>query len=71
MPTAYAELHCHSKFSFLDGGSHPSELAVRAANLEIPALAKTDSGGVYGAVRFLRACPDVVRPPCDRRLPRG
>ena len=52
----YIELHCHSNFSFLDGGSHPYELAARAAELEMPALAITDRGGVYGAVRFLRAC---------------
>ncbi len=52
----YVELHCHSNYSFLDGGSHPFELAARAAELEMPALAITDSGGVYGAVRFLQAC---------------
>jgi error-prone DNA polymerase len=52
----YVELHCHSNFSFLDGGSHPAELAARAAELEMPALAITDRGGVYGAVRFLQAC---------------
>ena len=27
----YAELHCHSNASFLDGGSHPEELAEEAA----------------------------------------
>jgi len=54
--TPYVELHCHSNFSFLDGGSHPFELAARAAELEMPALAITDRGGVYGAVRFLQAC---------------
>jgi len=59
----YVELHCHSNFSFLDGGSHPYELAVRAAELEMPALAITDTGGVYGAVRFLQACRKVgVKP---------
>ncbi|HSS60754.1 MAG TPA: error-prone DNA polymerase [Candidatus Limnocylindrales bacterium] len=52
----YVELHCHSNFSFLDGGSHPAELAARAAELEMPALAITDHGGVYGAVRHLQAC---------------
>ena len=52
----YVELHCHSNFSFLDGGSHPYELAKRAAELEMPALAITDRGGVYGAVKFLQAC---------------
>src|SRR5579859_7839715 len=56
MRVPYVELHCHSNFSFLDGGSHPAELAMRAAELEMPALAITDRGGVYGAVRFLHAC---------------
>ena len=52
----YVELHSHSNYSFLDGGSHPFELAMRAAELEMPALAITDSGGVYGAVKHLQAC---------------
>ena len=30
---AYAELHCHSNFSFLDGASHPEELVEEAARL--------------------------------------
>jgi len=52
----YVELHSHSNYSFLDGGSHPYELAMRAAELEMPALAITDRGGVYGAVKHLQAC---------------
>jgi error-prone DNA polymerase len=56
MVAPYVELHSHSNFSFLDGGSHPYELAMRAAELEMPALAITDRGGVYGAVRHLQAC---------------
>ena len=31
--TEYAELHCHTNFSFLDGASHPEELAEEAARL--------------------------------------
>ena len=54
--SAYVELHCHSNFSFLDGASHPWELARSAADLEMPALALTDTGGVYGAVRFVQSC---------------
>ena len=38
----YAELHCHSNFSFLDGASHPEELAEEAARLGLEALALTD-----------------------------
>src|SRR5258708_4244905 len=32
---------------------------MRAAELEMPALAITDRGGVYGAVKFLQACRKV------------
>src|SRR5436309_14464264 len=38
----YAELHCHSTFSFLDGASEPEELAEEAARLGLEALAITD-----------------------------
>jgi error-prone DNA polymerase len=59
----FVELHCRSNFSFLDGGSHPWELVQRAAELEMPALAITDTGGVYGAVRFVQAARKLgVRP---------
>ncbi len=51
----YAELHAHSNFSFLDGASHPEEMAARAAELGLTALAITDHDGVYGAVRFSHA----------------
>jgi error-prone DNA polymerase len=51
----YAELHCHSNASFLDGGSHPEELAEEAARLRLEALAITDHDGMYGVVRFAEA----------------
>jgi len=51
----YAELHCHSNFSFLDGASHPEELVERAHELGLEALALTDHDGMYGVVRFAEA----------------
>ena len=51
----YAELHCHTNFSFLDGASHPEELAEEAARLGLEALAVTDHDGFYGVVRFAEA----------------
>ena len=51
----YAELHCHSNFSFLDGASHPEELAEEAARLGLDAIALTDHDGMYGVVRFAEA----------------
>jgi len=49
---AYAELHVHSDFSFLDGSSDPEELVAEAHRLGLAALALTDHHGFYGAVRF-------------------
>ena len=60
--TPYAELHCHSNFSFLDGASHPEELAEEAARLGLEALAITDHDGLYGVVRFAEAARAVGVP---------
>ena len=49
------ELHCHSAFSFLDGASHPVELAAAAAEQGHEALALTDHDGVHGAMEMARA----------------
>jgi error-prone DNA polymerase len=58
----YAELHCHSNFSFLDGASHPEELVEEAARLGLEALALTDHDGMYGVVRFAEAAREVGLP---------
>ncbi|MQA86918.1 MAG: DNA polymerase III subunit alpha [Streptosporangiales bacterium] len=55
----YYELHCHSNFSFLDGASHPEELAYEAARLGLPGLALTDHDGMYGVVRFYEAADEA------------
>src|SRR3974390_3075583 len=47
----YAELHCKTNFSFLEGASHPDELAKRAAELSYAALAITDLNSLAGVVR--------------------
>src|SRR5918998_3994646 len=60
---SYVELHSHSAFSFLDGASHPEELALRAAELGYEALALTDHEGVYGSLEFAHAAKTFsVRP---------
>ncbi len=48
----YAELHCHSNFSFRDGASWAEDLVARAIDLEYEALAITDHHGFYGAARM-------------------
>ena len=56
---AYAELHAHSAYSFLDGASTPEELVEEAARLDLRALALTDHNGLYGAVRFAEAAAQL------------
>ncbi|HEY5014799.1 MAG TPA: error-prone DNA polymerase [Acidimicrobiia bacterium] len=60
--SAYAELHCHTNFSFLDGASHPEELVEEAARLNLAALAVTDHDGFYGVVRFAEAARPLGLP---------
>jgi error-prone DNA polymerase len=50
--TPYAELHCHSNFSFLDGASGPDRLVEEAIRLGLHGLALTDHDGFYGAPLF-------------------
>lgn len=60
--TGYAELHCHTNFSFLDGASHPEDIVERAVELEYEALAVTDHNGFYGVSRFWQAARDSGLP---------
>ncbi len=59
---SYAELHCHSQFSFLDGASTPEALATEAMRLQLQALALTDHNGFYGVVRFAEAARAIGLP---------
>lgn len=52
----FVHLHVHSEFSLLDGAARIPELAARAAELGMPAIALTDHGVMYGAIDFYRAC---------------
>ncbi|GAA4822104.1 error-prone DNA polymerase [Nocardioides caeni] len=54
----YAELHCHSHFSFLDGASSPRDLVEESVRLGLGALALTDHDGFAGAPLFAEAASD-------------
>jgi len=51
----WAELHCHSSYSFLDGASSPADLVCEAAARGLSALAITDHDGMYGVPQFAQA----------------
>ena len=55
-PETFVHLHNHTEFSLLDGASRIAAMVRRAAELEMPALALTDHGVMYGAVQFYKAC---------------
>lgn len=48
----FVHLHTHSHYSLLDGLGKIPELVARAKELQMPALALTDHGVLYGAVEF-------------------
>ncbi len=55
----YAELHCHSAFSFLDGATLPEQVAFEAQTLGYSALALTDHNGLYGSMIFAQTAKQV------------
>lgn len=55
----YAELHCHSAFSLLDGASNPEELVARAKRVGLRAIALTDHDDMGGIVRFSHAAREL------------
>jgi predicted metal-dependent phosphoesterase TrpH len=51
----YAELHCHSYFSLLDGAASPEDLAAQAVALGLHSLALTDHDSLAGVIRLGKA----------------
>jgi error-prone DNA polymerase len=56
---SYAELHCHSYYSFHDGASSLEELLLRAKELGYHALALTDHDNLCGAMRFAHLAQSI------------
>lgn len=55
----FAELHCFSNFSFLEGASHAEELIRQAAHQGLSAIAITDRNSLAGVVRAYTAAKDL------------
>ncbi|MFA5841805.1 MAG: DNA polymerase III subunit alpha, partial [Candidatus Paceibacterota bacterium] len=56
MDTKFIHLHTHSHYSLLDGLSKVDEMVKLAKKHEMPALALTDHGNMYGAIEFYKLC---------------
>ena len=57
--SGFVHLHTHSEFSLLDGAARLDKLVKRAKEMEMPALALTDHGVMYGSFDFYNKCKDA------------
>jgi DNA polymerase-3 subunit alpha len=55
MPAPFVHLHAHSEYSLLDGSIKVEDLVARAHQLDMPALALTDHGSLFGLIHFYKA----------------
>jgi len=63
MSASFVHLHVHTEFSLLDGMIRTKQLAARAAELGMPAVAMTDHGNLFGAIEFYQSCQEAgVKP---------
>lgn len=56
MSDPFVHLHLHTEYSLLDGAVRLPQLVKKVADLDMPAVAITDHGALYGALDFYNAC---------------
>src|SRR6266436_3911912 len=49
---SFVHLHLHTEYSLLDGSIRMKELMKKAAEFNMPAVAMTDHGNLFGAIEF-------------------
>jgi DNA polymerase III subunit alpha len=54
MSDSFVHLHVHTEYSMLDGAARLKDLFAETARLDMPALAMTDHGNLYGAYDFYK-----------------
>lgn len=54
----WVPLHVHSQYSILDASASVEDIAAQAAAYNMPAVALTDHGNLFGAIDFYKACKD-------------
>jgi DNA polymerase III subunit alpha len=56
---SFVHLHVHSEYSLLDGYCNIRKLVKKAKQLEMPAIALTDHGSMYGVIDFYNAADEI------------
>ena len=59
MADSFVHLHTHTVYSLLDGFSNIKKLVKRAKEMEMPALAITDHGTMFGVIEFYKAASEA------------
>ena len=52
----FVHLHVHTQYSLLDGACLLTRLVEKAVQCKLPALAMTDHGNIFGAIKFYNLC---------------
>ena len=52
---SFAHLHVHTEYSLLDGFSNIKKLVKRVKEMNMPAVAITDHGTMFGVIEFYKA----------------
>jgi DNA polymerase-3 subunit alpha len=59
MEAGFVHLHLHTEYSLLDGAIRIPELVKTVAQYEMPAVAISDHGVLYGVIDFYNACREA------------
>ena len=59
LPMSFVHLHVHSDYSLLDGAAPLKKLIKAAKEMGMPALALTDHGNLFGALKFQKECKEA------------
>ena len=60
MPQPFVHLHLHTQYSLLDGAIKHNPLFERVKALNMPAVAMTDHGNLFGAVEFYEKAREIA-----------
>ncbi len=58
-PKPFVPLHLHTEYSLLDGATQIYDLVKKAIDQNMPAVAITDHGVMYGAIELTKTCHEI------------
>ena len=64
-PKQFVHLHVHSEYSLLSSAAKIGNLFKACEEMNMPAIAITDNGNLYGALKFVKQAAEFTEPKCD------